>query len=97
MVKRTPRKRNAAAAETSVLEKVSCEEEMEEDKSEETGEGKGSNEIEENPLFEELSEDGEEKLDSSSSTLEEVSLSAMRTFSPPEKGGFGFNDVQPLK
>ena len=64
MVKRTPRKRNAAAAETSVLEKVSCEEEMEEDKPEETGEGKGGNEIEENPLFEELSEDGEEKLDS---------------------------------
>ena len=32
----------------------------------------------------------------SSSILEEVSLSAVRTFSPPEKGGFGFN-VQPLK
>ena len=76
MVKRTPRKRNAAAAETSVLEKVSCEEEMEEDKSEETGEGKGSNEIEENPLFEELSEDGEEKLDSSSSTLEDLGASS---------------------
>ena len=36
-------------------------------------------------------------LGSSSTLEEEVSLSAMRTFSPPEKGGFGFNDVQPLK
>ena len=55
MVKRTPRKRNAAAAEAVVGEN-----EMEEkEKSLETGEGREANVIEENPLFEE--EQGEEE------------------------------------
>ena len=84
MVKRTPRKRNAAAAEAVVGEKASGEDEMEEEgeKSLETEEEKkGANVIEENPLFEEedQGEDEEEnvggeaeKLDSSSSTLEDL-------------------------
>ena len=60
MVKRTPRKRNAAAAEAVVGEKASGEDEMEEkEKSLETGEGREANVIEENPLFEE--EQGEEE------------------------------------
>ena len=53
MVKRTPRKRNAAEAEAALVEKASGEDETEEEQSLETEEERGANVIEENPLFEE--------------------------------------------
>ena len=59
MVKRTPRKRNAAEAESALVEKASGEDEKEEEQSLETEEERGANVIEENPLFEE--QQGEEE------------------------------------
>ena len=56
MVKRTPRKKNAAEAETAVVEKAFGKDELEE----KTEEERGVNVIEENPLFEE--KQGEEEL-----------------------------------
>ena len=70
MVKRTPRKRNAAEAEAALVEKASGEDETEGEQSLETEEEKGANVIEENPLFEE--EQGEEEAPMEIASVETV-------------------------
>ena len=70
MVKRTPRKRNAAEAESALVEKASGEDEKEEEQSLETEEERGANVIEENPLFEE--EQGEEEAPMEIASVETV-------------------------
>ena len=69
MVKRTPRKRNAAEAEAALVEKAAGEDETEE-KSLETEEERGANVIEENPLFEE--QQGEEEAPMEIASVETV-------------------------
>ena len=70
MVKRTPRKRNAAEAEAALVEKASGEDETEEEHSLKTEEESGANVIEENPLFEE--QQGEEEAPMEIASVETV-------------------------